>query len=392
MPTSEELVRTYFEALSRHDLDAMAAAWAPDGVETIAGVTELHGAAAIREYWRGVFAAMPDWRFEVLEVVAEGDHAAVHWRLTATHTGAPYQGVEPAGARIDARGVDVVTVRDERISRLDAYPDGMTVARQLGLLPAAGSGAEAGLTRAFNAASRTARRAAAGDLEAVASGVWLLRGGVPRTMNVYLIEDDGGGVTLFDAGIRAMIRALRVAAGSLGGINRVVLGHAHADHRGAAPGLGAPVYVHPADRADAEGDGGMHYYDYSRLRVPARWAYPSLLRVWDGGPVEITGTVDEGEDVSGFRVVHIPGHAPGQIALFRERDGVALTTDGFYTLDVETSLKGAPRLPHAAFTPDMELARASLRKLAELDPSVAGPGHGDPLREDVRGQLRQAAA
>ena len=107
--------------------------------------------------------------------------------------------------------------------------------------------------------------------------------------------------------------------------------------------------------------------------------------------MEIAGTVEEGEDVSGFRVVHIPGHAPGQIALFRERDGVALTSDGFYTLDVETSLKGAPRLPHAAFTPDPELARASLRKLAELDPRVAAPGHGDPLREDVRAQLRQAA-
>ena len=41
----------------------------------------------------------------------------------------------------------------------------------------------------------------------------------------------------------------------------------------------------------------------------------------------IDGTVEEGEDVSGFRVVHLPGHAPGQIALFRERDGVALTSD-----------------------------------------------------------------
>jgi glyoxylase-like metal-dependent hydrolase (beta-lactamase superfamily II)/ketosteroid isomerase-like protein len=389
---SEDLVRSYFDALSRHDLDAMAAAWAPDGVETIAGVAELHGAPAIREYWAGVFAALPDWRFEILDVVAAGDQVAVHWRLKATHTGATYQGVEPAGARIDARGADIVTVRDGRIVRLDAYPDGMTVGRQLGLLPAAGSGAEAALTRAFNASTRAARRAAAGELEAVASGVWLLRGGMPRTMNVYLLEDEGGGVTLFDAGIRGMTKPLRLAAASLGGINRVVLGHAHPDHRGAAPHLGAPVYVHPADRADAESDGGMHYYDFSRLRVPARWAFPTLLRQWDGGPVKIAGTVEEGEDVCGFRAVHVPGHAPGQIALFRERDGVALTTDAFYTLDVETSLKGAPRLPHAAFTPDMELARASLLKLAELDPRVAAPGHGDPLREDIRAQLRQAAA
>ena len=388
----QELVRTYFDALSRHDLDAMGALWAPDGVETIAGVTELRGLPAIREYWGDVFRALPDWRFEVLDVIGSGDQVVVHWRLHATHTGAPYQGVEPAGARLDARGADVIAVRDGRIARMDAYPDGMTIARQLGLLPAAGSTAETGLFRAFNASTRATRRVAAGDLEAVASGVWLLRGGVPRTMNVYLVEGDGGGVTLFDAGISAMTRPLLLAAGALGGVNRVVLGHGHADHRGAAPGIGAPVFIHPADRADAEGDGGRHYYDMSRLRIPARWAYPPLLNMWDGGPVEIAGTVEEGDDVSGFRVVHIPGHAPGQIALFRERDGVALTSDGFYTLDVETSLKGAPRIPHPAFNQDTEQARASLRKLAELDPRVAAPGHGDPLREDVRGQLRQAAA
>jgi hypothetical protein len=49
-------------------------------------------------------------------------------------------------------------------------------------------------------------------------------------------------------------------------------------------------------------------------------------------------------------------------------------------------------VPHAAFNQDTELARASLRKLAELDPQVAGPGHGDPLREDIRAQLERAAA
>ena len=111
MTTSEELARANFDVLSRHDLEALTALWAPDGVESIAGVGELRGVEAIREYWRSVFAAMPDWRFEVLEVVSEGDHVVVHWRLTATHTGAPYQGVEPAGARIDARGAEARRAR-----------------------------------------------------------------------------------------------------------------------------------------------------------------------------------------------------------------------------------------------------------------------------------------
>ena len=88
--------------------------------------------------------------------------------------------------------------------------------------------------------------------ERIADGVWLVRGGFPaKTMNVYLIED-GDGVTMFDAGIEAMGAAVRAAGARLGGIRRVVLGHADCDHRGAAPAIAAPVYCHPAERAAAE--------------------------------------------------------------------------------------------------------------------------------------------
>jgi hydroxyacylglutathione hydrolase len=228
--------------------------------------------------------------------------------------------------------------------------------------------------------------------EPVADGVWRVRGGVPRTMNVYLIEDDGGGVTLFDAGVKGMAGVIATAAAPLGGVNRVVLGHGHPDHRGAAPGLGAPVYCHPDNRGDAESaDGGRRYFDYSRLRPYARPVYPHLLDLWDGGPVPIAGTVEEGEDVSGFSAVLVPGHAPGMIALYRERDGLALTSDCFYALDVQTGLRSRPRLPLDAFNLDTEQARASLRKLAALRPSAAWPGHAEPLTGDVGAQLERAA-
>ena len=240
-------------------------------------------------------------------------------------------------------------------------------------------------------ARAAARRVAATGLEPVAVGVWTLRGGVPRTMNAYLIQDEGGGVTLFDTGTRSMAGALREAAESLGGINRIVLSHAHVDHRGGAAALGGEVIVHAAERADAEGDAGRHYMHLERLRVPARWAYPSFQRLWDGGPVRVTGTVEEDEEVSAFRVVLLPGHAPGQIGLFRERDGLALAADAFTTLDVETGRRGRPQRPHAAFNHDDELARASLRKLAALEPRAAWNGHGDPVEGDVRAQLTKAA-
>ena len=226
--------------------------------------------------------------------------------------------------------------------------------------------------------------------ERIADGVWLLTGGVPATMNVYLLEEDGG-VTLFDAGVSSMVGSILEAAEALGGLKRVVLGHGHCDHRGAAPGLGVPVYCHPAERADAEGDGGLHYADMSKLNPLGRIAMPRLLKMWDGGPVEIAGTIDEGDEVAGFEVIHIPGHAPGQIALWRSSDRVALTTDAFYTLDPQTGIRGKPRLPHEAFNLDTEEAARSLLKLAALEPAAAWPGHAKPIVGDVKRTLEEVA-
>ncbi|HWC85307.1 MAG TPA: MBL fold metallo-hydrolase [Solirubrobacteraceae bacterium] len=229
--------------------------------------------------------------------------------------------------------------------------------------------------------------------ERIADGVWLVRGGFPaKIMNVYLLEE-AGGVTVFDAGIEAMAGTVREAAEGLGGIRRVVLAHADADHRGSAPGLGAPVYCHPQERAAAESaETFRDYWDLWKLRGPASALMPKLLRHWDGGAVPIAGTVEEGDDIAGFRVVHLPGHAPGLIGLFRESDRLALCSDCIYTLDVQTGLPGRPRFPHPAYNLDTDRARASIRKLAALDAAEVWPGHTHPVRGDVRAQLEGAAA
>ncbi|HEX2058439.1 MAG TPA: MBL fold metallo-hydrolase [Actinomycetota bacterium] len=226
----------------------------------------------------------------------------------------------------------------------------------------------------------------------VAPGVSVVRGGLPLpTMNVYLIEDVGGGVTMFDAGVSSMVGALKKACDQRGGLNRIVLGHAHVDHRGAAPRLDAPVYCHPTEVADAEGDGGVHYQDTNRLDRHGRVVLPRLMKMWDGGPVKVAGTVSEGDDVSGFTVVEAPGHSPGEIVLYRERDGLALTSDVFYTIDAQTGFPVSPRPAYAAFNYDEEETRAAIRKVAELDPSSAWPGHARPVTEDVRATLLRGA-
>jgi hydroxyacylglutathione hydrolase len=198
---------------------------------------------------------------------------------------------------------------------------------------------------------------------------------------------------VFDAGISAMGGALRAACARLGGARRIVLGHADADHRGAAPALRAPVYCHPAERVAAE---SVHtfrdYWDLAKLKAYARPYFAKMLPSWDGGPTAVAGTLSEGDEVAGFRVIELPGHAPGLIGLFREPDRLALVSDVVYTLDIQTGRKGGPRIPHPAFDADTEQARASIRKLAELGPSVVWAGHADPVSGDVAGQLQQAAA
>jgi hydroxyacylglutathione hydrolase len=233
-------------------------------------------------------------------------------------------------------------------------------------------------------------------LEKVADGVWLLRGDFRKAMNIYFIED-GDGVVQFDAGTKVMRRSARKAGDQLGGVKRVVLGHAHADHRGTAPYMGVPVYCHPAEVADAESDEAIDsYMELSELPVAwIRRIYPFLLRRWDGGAVKIDGTVAEGDEVAGFEVVHFPGHAPGLIGLWRESDRVALVSDTIYLVDsgrLKPLPDGEASVPHPAWAWDHQQAKQSVRKLAALDPKVVGPGHEHPLRaESLRATLEAAA-
>jgi glyoxylase-like metal-dependent hydrolase (beta-lactamase superfamily II) len=234
-------------------------------------------------------------------------------------------------------------------------------------------------------------------MEKVAEGVWLLRGDFRKAMNIYFIED-GDGVVQFDAGTKGMRRKARAAAEGVGGVKKVVLGHAHADHRGTAPYMGAPVLCHPDEVADAESDASITpYMDLSQLPVAwVRWIYPFLLRRWDGGAVKISGTVSEGEDVGGgFEVVHFPGHAPGLIGLWRERDRVALVSDVVYLIDsarLKPLERGEASVPHPAWAWDHQKSKQSVRKLAALEPRVVGAGHAEPLRgEHLRPILERAA-
>jgi glyoxylase-like metal-dependent hydrolase (beta-lactamase superfamily II)/predicted ester cyclase len=390
---TEKIARSYFDALNRHDVDAAVAMWAPGGRENVRGQVDTTAPAGIRAFIGGLVASLPDMRMEVLHTTTEANRCAVQWRMTGTFAGPePFNGIAPTGSRVELEGCDVLTVEDGLIVLNDAFADSMTFARQVGMMPPQASKAEQRMTGAFNAKTRLGLRLSNTEPRRVADGVWVLQG-EPGHCNVYFVQESDGTVTLFDAGARTMAKAIALVGAQLGGIKRVVLGHGHTDHRGSAPALGVPVYCHPDEVADAEGEGGWRYWDRSLPGLPPalKAAHRVLHRyAWDGGPVKIAGTVKEGDEIAGFSVIELPGHAPGQIGLWRESDRLAIVSDCFYTLDM-WGRDSEPHVPSSTYNHDTEQARASIRKLAELDPSAAWAGHAKPVTGDVRGQLLRAA-
>ncbi len=390
---TEAVARRYFGAIGERDLDAAVALWADGGREHVRGQVDVKAPEGVRDFIGGLFEAMPDMKMEVAKTTTEGDHCAVHWTLTGTFAGpGSLSGVAPTGHPLKLEGVDVLTVRDGKVQANDAFSDGMEVARQIGLMPLQGSPAEVGMRGAFNVKTKVTAMSAP-DAKLVAEGVWVVQG-QPGRCNVYLIEDSSvDGVTLYDAGARTMVRAVASAGAKLGGIKRVVLGHGHTDHRGVAPALGVPVLCHPEEVQDAEGSGGFRYWPegLSTLPTPQRQIHRAMHRwAWDNGPVQIADTLSEGDDVAGFKVIHLPGHAPGQIGLWRESDRLALVSDCFYTLEM-WGRSCPPHVPEPTYNYDTEQAKASIRKLAEMEPAAAWPGHAKPVTGDVRSQLLKAA-
>lgn len=127
------------------------ALWEEGGVGHIYGIAELVAYDSYSAWFRNFFDSFPDLRFEVIEITAEDDRAAVQWRSRGTFDGsAKFEGFEPNGKSIDVVGCDVLTIRDGKLTANHAYTNSMELARQLGAMPPQGSGAEKAMAAAFN--------------------------------------------------------------------------------------------------------------------------------------------------------------------------------------------------------------------------------------------------
>jgi steroid delta-isomerase-like uncharacterized protein len=158
----ENHARSYFDAISRRDVDAMMEHWKEDGVVDLVPIGILRGIDEISAFFREMFAAFPDAEMTVARVAAGQNEVAVEWRMTATFTGGAFQGIEPTGRPVELRGVDVIEIADGKNVSNTAYYDGMAFARGIGMLPPQDSGAERAIKGAVNAATRVKRVVADG--------------------------------------------------------------------------------------------------------------------------------------------------------------------------------------------------------------------------------------
>lgn len=217
-------------------------------------------------------------------------------------------------------------------------------------------------------------------MKQLADGVWQLRGFPPDGINVYVVGD-----VLIDAATRlAGRRILRQLAGRT--IRAHALTHAHPDHQGAShevcTTLGIPLWCGEAD-ADAMESGRItdEQADHPVNRL--------IDRFWTGPPHPVARRLREGDEVAGFTVLEVPGHSRGHVAYWRESDRVLIAGDVLNNMNIDTGIPGL-REPKLRFTPDPVRNRASIRRLAALEPELVLFGHGRPLRDPAK--LRAFAA
>lgn len=219
-------------------------------------------------------------------------------------------------------------------------------------------------------------------MKALAPGVWRLKQFPAPSVNVYLAED-----VLIDAGTRWDRR--RIFAEIEGReLTLLALTHVHPDHQGVAKDVcearGIPLACHADDVDAMEG------------RRPVQEAAPHnpfnriIKRIWQGPPYEVARVLHEGDEVAGFRVLHAPGHARGEVIYFRESDRVAICGDVIRNMSYATGLPGIKEPPEI-FTADPEENRRSIRTLAEREPRLILPGHG-PAVTDMAAFERFVAA
>lgn len=212
---------------------------------------------------------------------------------------------------------------------------------------------------------------------------------------------------LIDAGIPGTAGLIkRAAARRFGGNARpaaIIQTHGHFDHVGALEELAAewdaPVYAHPLELPYLNGQAAYPPPDPTvggGLMAAMSGLYPR-------GPVDVGArlfALPEDHTVPfmpGWTWLLVPGHTPGQIALWRGSDRTLIAADAFVTTTQESAYAVAVQKPEMHgppmyFTPDWAAARTSVEVLAALEPDLVVTGHGPAMQgAEMRAELHTLA-
>jgi steroid delta-isomerase-like uncharacterized protein len=125
-------VRSFIDAWNTRDFDRFDALMAEDAVLHVGGGAvscDPPGTRAIAEEWTTAF---PDWQFELLALVAEGDRVVAHMPYSGTHRAA-IVGVEPTGRRCTVDEIVIFRIAEGRIAEAWEVFDEAGMWRQLGV-------------------------------------------------------------------------------------------------------------------------------------------------------------------------------------------------------------------------------------------------------------------
>ena len=243
-------------------------------------------------------------------------------------------------------------------------------------------------------------------MDTLAAGVTQLR--IQRFVNVYFVETGTPGEwVLIDTGLPGSAKTIIAAANKLfypgSRPEAILLTHGHLDHVGSARELAdhwrVSVIAHPLEIPYLTGKALFPPRDPTvggSLAFMSRF-FPAQLPNLEER-VQALEVADTGAPfLMAWRWLHVPGHAPGQLAFFRAADRVLIGADAFATChhdSVPAILLGKPEISRAGtpFNYDWEASRKSVQTLATLEPRAIGCGHGPVIiGPEAAAGLRQLA-
>jgi steroid delta-isomerase-like uncharacterized protein len=125
--------RLYDEVLNQQRADSVAELATPDYVEHDPVPGQGEGLAGLTDRIRLLTSAFAP-RFEIEDLVAEGDRVVVRWTHTGTHIG-DFAGIPPTGRSFQIAGIDIYRIESGRLAEHWHVIDELRLLQQIGVVP-----------------------------------------------------------------------------------------------------------------------------------------------------------------------------------------------------------------------------------------------------------------